>query len=369
MEHTDWPFSSNAIRLSLREWGWAVLICVIACLLIPVAWSGMEKYEPGADYRLPYRISDDYWMFERWCEQSSAEYPFLVLGDSVMWGQYVKSEHTLAHFLNEQAGKEVFANLGVDGIHPIAMAGLIRYYGKGIKNKAVVLHLNPLWMSSKKHDLQTDEEFRFNHPRLVPQVYPDLPCYNPTFPEIVDIVAERRVPFFTWMRHMKAVYFENMAIHDWTMQYPCKNPLGVIDFKVPAPENEPKSSPVSWGERGIIEQEFPWIQPESSQQYASFREVMEILTARGNRIFVLIGPMNTHLLTKGSRARYNEIKSEIERRLEKDGIPFLSAHDLHSEHYADASHPLREGYSRIARELFASNAFRKWMKESNGGKK
>jgi hypothetical protein len=369
MKDTDWTFSSNTIRLSLREWGCVVLICVISFLLIPVAWSGMEQYEPGADYRLPYRISDDYWMFERWSEHSSAKYPFLVLGDSVVWGQYVKSEHTLTHFLNEQAGKEVFANLGVDGIHPMAMAGLIRYYGKDIKNKAVLLHLNPLWMSSKKHDLQTDEEFRFNHPRLVPQVYPDLACYNPTFPEIVDIGAERYVPFFTWIRHMKAVYFENMAIHDWTMQYPCNNPLSAINFKAPAPKNEPKSSPVSWRERGILEQEFPWIRPESSRQYAAFIEVMELLAAQGNSIFVLIGPMNTHILTKDSRARYNEIKSDIERRLEEDGISFLSAHDLRSEYYADASHPLNDGYSRIARELLASNVFRKWIKKSNGDKK
>jgi len=365
MEQTDYQFSSNAIRLSLREWVWAVLICVIASGLAPVAWLAMEKYEPGTDYRLPYGSSDDYWMFERWCEYSSAKYPFLVLGDSVMWGQYVKPGQTLAHFLNAETGEEDFANLGVDGIHPMAMAGLVKYYGKNIRRKAVLLHLNPLWMSSEKRDMQTAEEFRFNHPRLVPQVYPNLACYNPTLPEIVGIVAERHIPLFTWKQHMKAVYFENMAIQDWTMQHPYKNPLSMVEMEIPAPENEPKSMPVSWKKRGISEQDFAWIRPEESLQWAATKEVLEVLRARRNRVFVMVGPINPYLLTQTSRQRYELIRKEIQTWLDENGIPHLALQDLPSQEYADTSHPLKDGYRRIAQELFENNDFKKWLAEAN----
>jgi len=369
MSNSPEPFSSNAVRLSCREWIWATLIFAVIICLVPGIWAAVESYQPSEDYRLPYPLSDDYWVFRRWCRYTAARYPFLVLGDSVIWGQYVKPEHTLVHCLNEEAGKEIFANLAVDGIHPAAMAGLVEYHGRDIRNKNVVLHLNPLWMSSPKHDLQLKEEFRFNHPKLVPQVYPDIACYRPTLADIVGAVAERNLPFFTWTNHLRCVSFENLTIQDWTMEHPYANPLAAIRLEIPAPENEPKSKPISWVERGTAKQDFPWVEPEKSLQWASFRKVVQTLIARGNRVFIVIGPMNSHMLAEKSLLRYNLLKGKLERWLAASKVPHLSVRELPSRYYADASHPLKEGYSCIAKELFQSDSFREWLKASDGGER
>ena len=113
-----------------------------------------------------------------------------MLGDSVIWGHYVTGEQTLSHYLNEHNEKAFAANLGVDGIHPMAMYGLVKYYGGDIRKKSVILYVNPLWMSSLQSDMQSKEETRFNHPRLVPQVFSRPRCYRPSLAEIIGIVAE-----------------------------------------------------------------------------------------------------------------------------------------------------------------------------------
>ncbi len=76
------------------------------------------------------------------------------------------------------AGKERFANLGLDVRYPLALAGLVEHYAKAVKDKNVVLQCNPLWMSSLRADLQDDKATEFNHPRLVPQFVLHLPSYK-----------------------------------------------------------------------------------------------------------------------------------------------------------------------------------------------
>jgi hypothetical protein len=166
-------FSSNSIRLSWKNWVIVLVILVLILYLLPKIWQGLEKFEPSTDYRLPYILSDDYWMFTRWSKYACSEYPFVVVGDSVVWGQYVPMDGTLSHYLNERAGEDVFANLGVDGTHPAAIMGLLKHYGGAISDRGVILHLNPLWMSSERHDLSGDKEFRLNHPESR-QLQPDL---------------------------------------------------------------------------------------------------------------------------------------------------------------------------------------------------
>ena len=136
------PFSSNCLRLSPPEWfAVGVIVATIACLT-PVLWQRVEKFEPGPDYRLPYDLSNDYWLYRQYAERAAAEYDTFIIGDSVVWGHYVSKDNTLAAHLNRLAGKEKFANLGVDGTHPAALEGLLRYYGRAIENKNVILHLN-----------------------------------------------------------------------------------------------------------------------------------------------------------------------------------------------------------------------------------
>ncbi|MBT4482690.1 MAG: hypothetical protein HOC71_03320 [Candidatus Latescibacteria bacterium] len=355
-------FSSNTIRLSWKNWVVVICIFILIFSLFPQFWGAIEKFNPSSSYRLPYILSSDYWMFRQWCKSACTEYPALIIGDSVVWGQYVRKDRTLSHFLNDMAGKDMFANTGVDGIHPAAMVGLINYFGKDIEHKNVIINLNPLWMSSIKHDLSSEEEFRFNHPRLVPQIIPDIACYRPSFNVIMGVVLERNIPFFSWLNHIRINHFENLNIQNWNIQNPYVNPLSVINLEIPVPDNNPKSKPITWQERGIKTQNFPWIPADESFQWSSFKRVIKILIERENNIYILFGPFNPYILTEESYQRFQSMKSDMEKWFLENNLSYYSVPDLPSDYYADGSHPLKEGYKKIAVDLFKTESFKKWMK-------
>ena len=129
------PFSSNGIRLSIGQWIVVAVICCAAVILIPAAWERLDDFSPGKDYRQPYELSNDYWQYQRYCRLACIDDDIVVIGDSFVWGHYVPKDNTLSHYLNEQVGSELFANLGLDGIHPAAMEGLLRYYCRDQKQK------------------------------------------------------------------------------------------------------------------------------------------------------------------------------------------------------------------------------------------
>jgi hypothetical protein len=94
-------FSSNSIRLSLVNWICVLIILILMLSLLPVIWHAVEKFEPSDDYRVPYELSNDYWMIARWCKYANSNYPIVMIGDSVVWGQYVGMRETLPYYLNE----------------------------------------------------------------------------------------------------------------------------------------------------------------------------------------------------------------------------------------------------------------------------
>jgi hypothetical protein len=86
--------------------------------------------------------------------------------------------------------------------------------------------------------------------------------------------------------------------------------------------------------------------------------VVELLRQRGNRVFVLVGPFNEHLLTPDSRERYQKVKAVIAAWLEEKQVPHAVPSPLPSEQYGDASHPLAGGYKQLARQLAKESFFR-----------
>jgi len=356
-EDPEPAFGSNAIRLSCVQWVIAAAIIIAVIVSIPILWERIEPFEPTPSYRVPYALSNDYWHFARYCRQAAKQDAVLVVGDSVIWGEYVAPTETLSAHLNALSGGERFVNLGVNGIHPVALAGLIAYYGRAIAGKDVLLHYNPLWMSSPRHDLQTDKEFRFNHPELVPQFLTRIPCYKDPYATRFGAVVERYLPLRAWTNHLAIAYFDNSDFPAWAVQHPYENPLKAITLgltaELPGPDATRDRGSASWAERGITPHRFEWVEADKSFQWRFFQRTVEVLLERGNRVVVLVGPFNEHMIAPESRQRYEAVKRDIEAWLHKQRIPYLMGVLLPSEQYADASHPLREGYALIAKEVLA----------------
>ncbi len=352
------PFGSNGIRLSGWEWIIVAIICLATFYFGPSLWGQLGELKYRTDYRLPYKVSTDYWLYDRLCREVCSQYETVVVGDSVVWGHYVPADAALPHYLNENAGQHKFANLGVDGFHPAALGGLIRYYGQAISNKKVILHLNPLWMSDRKQDLQTDKEYRFHHSKLVPQFRPKIPCYRNSWSKRVSIAAGRHVTFLGWTSHLRTAYFENMDVPTWTMEHPYENPLRAVTDELPVAKEDNPQDDRSWTERRMTKRDFQWVELETSLQWKLFRRTVELLKARNNTVFALVGPFNEHMLKGESRGVYSRMKSGIETWLVENNIAYYIPEALPSEHYSDASHPLADGYALLAEQLFEDESFR-----------
>jgi len=351
-------FSSNAVRLSVGQWIFVGVFALAMVLFAPSAWKKAEPFQMEPDYRMPYDLSNDYWLYDRFARLAASHCDTLLIGDSVIWGEYVKRQETLAHYLNDLAGRQRFANLGLEGGDPAALAGLVEHYTGGVERKNVLLLCNPLWMSSPKHDLQETEDVRFNHPELLPQFIPRIPGYKEETSKRIGRVIDRNVPFTAWTEHLQQAYFDRLSIPQWTLEHPLDNPLKPLKHGLPPSDDLLRHQPIPWTKHGIKPQDFPWVDLEQSLQWHSFQRALDILQRRGNRVFVLVGPFNEHLLTVGSRQRYGQMKHAIGAWLEERHVAHAVPRALPSKEYGDASHPLKDGYRRLARQLFADRFFK-----------
>lgn len=375
----DAPFGTNEVRLNARHWIAVLVIVGLVMLLTPRFWERIERFETGPDYRLPYQLSKDYWLYGRWLRQVAEPGRIVVLGDSVVWGEYVLPEGTLSHFLNREVGAtNRFINGGVNGFFPLALEGLIKYYGQSLRHQKVLVQCNVLWMTSPKADLSTDKEEPFNHARLVPQFSPRIPCYKANANERLSAIVEREVSFLGWVGHLQNTYFGQQSLPNWTLaddgrdppRYPnlYRNPLAQITLVVPsAPPGDPQRGPQSprhkpWSEDGKGTTQFEWVDPGASLQWHAFQRVMLTLKERDNDALVVLGPFNEHLMAPENRAAYRKINDRITEWLSQNQIPWVAPEPLPSALYADTSHPLTEGYELLAKRICGNESFQKWLK-------
>jgi hypothetical protein len=144
----------NEMRLNVRQCALALGLILLAVFLTPRIWKDVERFDTGPDYRLPYGLSKDYWLYQRRLEDKIDPRSIVLLGDSVVWGEYVLPDGTWSHFLNEQIGQaDKFVNGGVNGLFPLALEGLVDHYGRALRNRKVILHWKFLWLSSPQADL------------------------------------------------------------------------------------------------------------------------------------------------------------------------------------------------------------------------
>jgi len=375
---TETPFGANEVRLNGRQWLAAFGIVLLVLLLTPRLWERIERYDTGPDYRIPYELSNDYWLYSQRLSQASDPNQVVVLGDSVVWGEYVLPDGTLSHFLNQESGAtDRYINAGVNGFFPLALEGLIAYYGQGLRHRKVILQCNVLWMTSPKADLSTEKEEPFNHSRLVPQFRPRIPCYKADANERLSAIVERQVGFVAWVNHLQNVYFGQKSILQWTLKddggvpprYPnlWKNPMRQITLTVPsAPQDDPQRGPRSprhkpWSENGQGSTHFEWVGLDSSLQWQALQRTIGRLRGRDNSVLVVLGPFNEHMMAEENRPAYRKIRDGIAAWLTENKIPHVVPETLPSALYADASHPLTEGYELLAKRISANPKFQNWL--------
>ncbi|OGV34318.1 MAG: hypothetical protein A2020_04535 [Lentisphaerae bacterium GWF2_45_14] len=362
-------FSSNAVRLSLKEIaiGFFIFVICVFCI-IPFLWRHFEKLEFEKDFRLAEQFRDDYWIYEKWANEAAEKYPVIFLGDSVIWGMYVNNENTLPAKLNRLAGKELVANLAIDGMHSVAMEGLLENYAKGIKNKTVILHYNPLWMNSRDYDLSGEKPMRIHHPRLIPQFFNKPASYDEDLTTRMDAVKEKTLPFFRLVNHIRLAFFENADFMEWMIENPYSNPAQELCKKLEICEKEKNTnSNDDWSKKGISRQNWDWLPLEKSRQWKAFGEILDILKNNNNKVLVMVGPINPYMLTDESLARYRKLQDDIKTSLERRNIQSCIVPDMPSEAYADASHPLEKGYQIIANKLYETD-FMKNIRKADSGK-
>jgi len=375
------PFGVNEMRLDARQWVAVAAIVLGFMFLAPRLWKRVERFEPGPDYRIPYALSSDYWLYQRRIDSLSDPSVVPVLGDSVVWGEYVRPEGTLSHFLAAESsasgGRTRFANCGVNGVFPLAMEGLIDHYAGSLRDRKVIVQCNVLWMSSPKADLSAPEEETFNHPELVPQGFGKVPCYRADAATRLGYVAHRNLGFFAWVSHVDDVSFDQMSLPKWTLQQDDRdppgtpnawtNPLRRLTAAVPGePANDPQRGPRSprhrpWNARGTKPQHFEWVNPAKSLQWQAFQRTVRLLRDRGNDVMVILGPFNEHMVAEDQQPQYRGIRDSIAAWLTDNRIAHVMPDTLPSEEYADASHPLTQGYDDLAKRLLNDPAFATWL--------
>jgi hypothetical protein len=380
------PFGVNEMRLSAREWLVVIAIVLTCATVLPRVWKQFEAFAPGPDYRIPYALSKDYWLFERRLDLGAKPDHIIVVGDSVIWGEYVRADGTLTHFLNQQAGQsDQFVNCGVNGLFPLALEGLLRDYGASLHGQKVLLHCNMLWITSPKADLSIDREQTFNHSRLVPQFTVRIPCYRADANERLSAVLERQVGLFSWVNHLQIAYYDQKSIPNWTLaddsrdppSYPntWRNPFAPLRAGLPGePAIDPDRGPSSarhkpWNASAGAEPfSFEWVDLDASLQWKAFERLVALLRDRGNDVLVVIGPFNEHMIAEDQRKAYHKLRDDIAARLERKHIATIVPMTLPPNLYADASHPLTDGYAVLSAKISRESAFQKWLTGTDGAR-
>jgi len=372
------PFGVNEMRLDGRQWLVSLFLFVALAVAIPQIWKRAERFDVGPDYRIPYSLSTDYWLYQKRLEKLTDRSQVPVLGDSVIWGEYVRKDGTLTHFLDKESGRTgEFINGGVNGAFPLALEGLTSSYCGALHDRKVILHYNMLWMSSPKADLSTPEEETFNHSALVPQLFTPIPCYRADATARLNAVAVRSIDLLGWVNHIDTVYFDQRSIPLWTLEQDSsdppkspnawRNPIAQIHWSVPEePDVDPQRGPTSarhraWNGKGAEPTHFEWVGTQSSLQWKAFLRTVDTLRGRHCDVLVILGPFNESMVAPDQQPTYRELRDGIAASLRARRIAAIVPAVLPSNLYADASHPLTDGYALLAGRIYHDPEFQRWL--------
>ena len=253
-------------------------LAILAVALAVVPWHAGRKQAPktGPDFRFAHDLRDDYWGYRHAAGKVCKDHRSVMIGDSVIWGMYVDNHNTIPALLNRRFGGNAFGNLAVDGLHPVAMETLIRRYGQKIRNKRVYLYWNPLWMNTPLYDLSGEKDFSINHPRLLPQFDRQMKSYRASLGDRIGAFLDLHVEFRALLHHCRTAFLGNDDFKTSIAKHPAENPFARCRSDFDAGERAKNSnSNVTWKQAGIAKQDWPFVSPDQSRQWQSFRRVPE----------------------------------------------------------------------------------------------
>jgi hypothetical protein len=343
------PLSANALQLSPREWLIAAAGVLALLVAFPAYRARIKSPTLEADYRVPYALTHRHDLYERYSTLAASRFDVFLVGDSVVWGQFADRDGTLAHHLNALAGSDRFANLGLDGMHPIALSLLLEQHAPALVGKEIVLQCDPLWYISTGRKL-TRGELLANRPGLAPPPGPGPSSFEERLPKLLATMLADAPRLRILSRQLDPLFSERLDILAWTLDHPYENPFKSISFNLPPPEQRPPPMR-STASRARASQDARWDPLVDSPQWLAFQNVVQLLRGHGNRLFILVGPMNEDLLTPRSRAAYQGVKQEIAAWCRGQNLAHAVPGPLPFEFFADICHPTGPGYSELARRL------------------
>lgn len=355
---------SVELRLRCRDWGWIVAILLLVAWTLPRAWKWVEGLEAGTDWRIPSDLSEDYWLVNRWADAVAERSDVLLVGDSVVWGEFSAPDETLSKYLTELSPEVKFSNGGLKGLCPLALPALLEDVISTGRQKGVVLHFNPIWMTSPQRDLREDQPTQVNHQMLLPQLWPHLPAYQPDWNTRVGNLVGRKFRLTQWSSHLRLDDFEGQDFQSWTLEHPEELPFQAIDLASP----EPRDGPASFyraSARLPRKSTYDWVglgdERQSSLQLAGFKRAVQSLRRQGCPVFCLIGQLNPEMQTEVSLAGERSIRADLVEWLDQQQVSYARL-PVRAEWMADSSHPLPDGYRAQAESLWMASEFQNWLR-------
>ncbi len=336
----------------------SIITFLILAAVIPFSFPLTDKALFTVNYRIPYSMGEDYFLYNAYSKQAASENSIPVIGDSVIWGHYTDSDNTLSANLNLLNKDIRFRNMGLDGIHPASMTGLLNHYSQKLKNRKIIVGINLLWMSSPRHDLTGPVNSEINHRVLLSQLYPEIPSYKPSFEEKLTALITRSIPIFSWIEHIRLTRFAEKSLYRWTMENPDKGIIKYFSHK-----EDGFKAPEGISPDKMQEQNIGWVTPDKSLQWRFMTETLLTLKNSGNSVAAVITPFNTYMMTAESRKQYFSILSEMEWQLREKGITPVIPLILQKKYFADSSHPTAEGYKIIAEDIMKNREFIEFITE------
>lgn len=343
------PLSANALQLSPREWLAAAAGLLLVLLAFPAFRSTIKSPQLPADYRIPYALTDRYDLYERYSVLAAPRYDTLLVGDSCIWGQCADWNGTLSHHLNSLSGGERFANLGLDGMHPVALSVLMRHHASGIAGKPVILQANLFWFVSTGVR-RTREDLLKNRPNLGPRFGPTVTVYDERFLHLLGNWLEETPSLGRIQTRLQEMLPDRLDSLGWTLEHPYENPFRTLSFSLPMPEKKaPQTTTPYLATRVSLDQK--WDPIDKTPMWLGFKETVAILQEHGNKVTVMVGPYNEAVLSERSRAALGRIKESMAAWCTANDLRCLMPEPLAADLYTDTCHPTNEGYAELARRL------------------